>query len=215
MNYYQQYIGDEIVTNSVIFDKQVNFDKIDFEFIVNSKNNNDVLGDSKYEYTTNKHIPTTTNKLPFNTINKVNRLEGFNAQNVEIKLSFKDYYLGLNPPQTEYNDVTNAITIGKNIQQRLATNNRSLEYLNELSYINNTENLSGVTSNKINFKSCDNGLKDYLDINYSNNIADEILDHNRYIIGTFGESNYGLYDLGNKVYNTEIYQQLLEKSTFI
>ena len=213
MNYYQQYVGDEIVTNSVIFDKQVNFDKVDFEFIVNSKNNNDILSYSKYEYTTNKHIPTTTNKLPFNTINKVNRLEGFNAQNVEIKLSFKDYYLGLNPPQTEYNDVTNAITIGKNIQQRLATNNRSLEYLNELSYINNnTENLSGVTtSNKINFKSCDNGLKDYLDINYSNNIADEILDHNRYIIGTFGESNYGLYDLGNKVYNTEIYQQLLEK----
>lgn len=212
MNYYQQYVGDEIVTNSVIYDKQVNFDKIDFEFVVNSKNNNDILGDSKYEYTTNKHIPTTTNKLPFKTINKVNRLEGFNAQNVEIKLSFKDYYLGLNPPQTEYNDVTNAITIGKNIQQRLATNNRSLEYLNELSYINNTENLSGVTtSNKINFKSCDNGLKDYLDINYSNNIADEILDHNRYIIGTFGESNYGIFDLGNKVYNTEIYQQLLEK----
>ena len=90
------------------------------------------------------------------------------------------------------------LQLEKNIQQRLATNNRSLEYLNELSYINNTENLSGVTSNKINFKSCDNGLKDYLDINYSNNIADEILDHNRYIIGTFGESNYGLYDLGNK-----------------
>jgi hypothetical protein len=59
MNYYQQYVGDEIVTNSVIFDKQVNFDKIDFEFVVNSKNNNDILGDSKYEYTTNsQRVPT-------------------------------------------------------------------------------------------------------------------------------------------------------------
>lgn len=212
MNYYQQYIGDEIITNSIIYDKQVNFDKIDFEFVVNSKNNNDVLVDSKYESTTNTFIPPTTTKLPFNTINRVNRLEGFKAQNVEIKLSFKDYYLGLNPPQTEYNDVTNAITIGKNIQQRLAINNRSLDYINELSYINNSEYLSGVTeSNNIEFKSCDNGLKDYLNINYSNNIANEILNLNRHIIGTFGESNYGIFDLGNKVYNTEIYQQLLEK----
>jgi hypothetical protein len=189
LTYFQTNAQNTVVFDSSEYDKKINFDKINFTFKVRSKSDN------------------------FSTTGLVTGVGGKNlgykTAIVEHELNFNDYYLGNSVRQTDYNDVTNAITIGKNIRVRKNTHNREFTYAPKHSFYDNVQ-LGTATGNTLGaFKGYDNGLNDYTIFDYSQNIISELRNKKRYVYGTLGTSNYNIYKLENDIYETEIYQKIL------
>lgn len=194
--FYYQYIEknaqNDVVFDTTVYDKKINFDKINFRFTVRSKSDN-LSGTS---------LVSSNNDSIINI--------GVETAPVEYELTFSDYYLGKGVSQTDYNDVTNAITIGKNIGLRKNKYNRGFTYAPRFSFYNNIE--LGTQQNNVlgNFIGLDNGLLDYTEFNYGLNLITELRNKKRFTTGVLGQANFNVYKLENDIYNTEIYQKILD-----
>jgi hypothetical protein len=191
LNYFGNNTSDNLVYDTTLYDKKLNFDKINFNFKVRSKSGEFIKPSlAQSSATSTKNI-------------------GVKTANVEFNLSFNDYYLGNKPNQTDYSDITNAITIGKLIRPRKNNHNRQFTYAPKFSFYNN-DNLGDSTNNVLgNFIGYDNGLNDYTNYNLSNDIVTELRNKKRVQLGVPGSGTYKIYALENDIYNTEIYKSLL------
>jgi hypothetical protein len=194
--FYYQYIEknaqNDVVFDTTVYDKKINFDKINFKFTVRSKSDN-----------------FSGTSLTSSSVSSVINI-GVETAPVEYELNFSDYYLGKGVSQTDYNDVTNAITIGKNIGVRKNTHNRGFTYAPKFSFYNNIE-LGDQQSNVLgNFIGFDNGLLDYTQFNYGLNLITELRNKKRFTTGVLGQASFNVYKLENDIYNSEIYQKILD-----
>jgi hypothetical protein len=189
--YFDKNAQNEIIFDSSIYDKKINFDKINFSFKVRSKSPN---------------LPTS------GLIDAQAGLKapGFKTAAVEYEFNYSDYYLGNSVRQTDYNDVTNAILIGKKVKPRKKVNNREFTYAPKYSFYDNVQ-LGTATGNTLgSFVSYDYGIGDYTEYNLTNNIVTELRNKKRYETGILGTTSYNLYALENDIYESEIYKKLLE-----
>ena len=192
LSYFNKNAQNNIIYDTTVYDKQINFDKINFTFKVRSKSDN---------FSSNGLTVTNSNS---------SKDIGVRTANVEYELNFSDYYLGNTPNQTDYNDVTNAITIGKQVRLKKNTHNREFTYSPKFSFYNNNE-LGSDTKNILgSFKGYDNGLNDYTQFNYNLNLVTELRNKKRFSKGVLGRSSFELYKLENDIYETEIYKKILE-----
>ena len=198
--YYRRNTNTTVEFDTTLYDKSILYDKIDFKFKINSKisdlsgNPNIISGSTAFGSTIN------------------NQNIGIEATDIQYEFSFTDYYLGTLPKQTDSNNVTNAISIGKNIRKRRNSHNNIFNYIPKFSYYNNIQlgTSSGITQN--NFKSYDDGIIDYTQFNYGYDLITQIREKRRYIIGDPSQPEYKIYKLENEIYNSEIYQAILERT---
>lgn len=189
--YYESKSQGGVVYDSTLYDKSINFDKIDFSFKIRSKSN---------DFSSTGLSTTNTNN---------SRNIGVTTAQVEFDFSYSDYFLGKSIRQTDYNDVSNAITIGKNIRPRIKNHKRDFTYSPKYSFYGN--NSLGVESENTlgSFIEYDTGILDYEDLNLSNNLISELKLRKRYLSGLLNSSNFELYKYENDIYDTEIYQDIL------
>jgi hypothetical protein len=190
LSYFETNSQNNIVFDSSEYDKKINFDKVNFTFTIRSKSDN---------FSTTGLVSVSGGKNI-----------GVKTATVEHELNFSDYYLGNSVRQTDNNDVTNAITIGKNVRIRQNTHNREFTYSPKYSFYNNIELGTATKDTLGSFKGYDLGLNDYTLFNYGNPIISEIKNKKRYSFNSLGTSSYSLYKLENDVYNTEIYKKILD-----
>ncbi len=190
--YFDKNAQNDVVFDTSVYDKKINFDKINFTFTVRSKSDNFSSG-----ALTSSGIGASKNV-------------GVETAIVEHELSFSDYYLGNSISQTDYNDVTNAITIGKNVRLKRNTHNREFTYSPKYSFYNNIALGSAARNRLGTFKGFDNGLNDYTEFNYGLNLISELRNKKRFTTGILGQASFNVYKLENNIYETEIYQRILE-----
>jgi hypothetical protein len=190
--YFEKNTLNDIVFDTSIYDKKINFDKINFTFTVRGKSDNFSTGGLTSQTAGAKKI-------------------GVETAITEHELTFSDYYLGNSVNQTDYNDVTNAITIGKNVRLKINNHNREFTYSPKYSFYNNIVLDNTLTRNVLGaFKGYDNGLNDYTQFNYGLNLVTELRNKKRFTTGILGQANFNVYKLENDIFQTEIYQKILE-----
>jgi hypothetical protein len=195
-SYYREHSNTEILYDTTTYDKLINYDKVDFKFKIRSKNPNP-----------NNFVTTVTTG---STTTSSGAGVGVESTDVEFEFSFSDYYLGGLPKQTDSNNVTNAITIGKNVRQRINNHNNILNYIPAYSFYNNISLGSSLQLTQNNFKSYDNGIFDYIEFDYSFDLITQIRNKKRFITTT--TPGFNIYKLENEIYNSEIYQAILDKA---
>lgn len=192
LSYFEKNRQNEIIYDTVVYDKQLNYDKIDFSFKIRSKNDT---------FVSSGVADTSTN---------INKRIGVQSATVEYEVDFTDYYLGNSINQTDYNDVSNAIKIGKNIGLRKTKYNRAINLSPKFSFYNDIQLGTNENTTTKSFVSLDGGIEDYTKFDLSNNLIREIKERKRYNEGLLGTESYTLYRLENDIYEGEIYKKLLD-----
>lgn len=196
--YYNRYNQNEFIYDTTQYDKQINNDKLNFSFKIRSKNSN---------------IPTS-GIVPFagtSGLSSTTQQTGVETGVLEFDFSYKNYYLGNTPKTTEFSYINNAISIGKKVGKKILNHDRNFTYIPNKSFYNGTALGAGSTQLVNSFKSYDDGLLDYTKINYSGDLMSEIRSKKRYYNGTLGLASFNYYALESEIYNSEIYQDILNK----
>jgi hypothetical protein len=193
---FSQFINkDQLETpryNTVILDKELNYDKIDFSFKVRSKNPSIAL-------------------IANSSLDGIQSVKvGVLAPQLEYLVNFDDYKLGKSIVQTEHNDVSNQISIGKSNVRRSFIFNREFTYSPKYSFYRGSELSEEIENIYGNFISLSDGIGDYTFFDYSQSIIGQININKRFNSGVLGTNTYNSYKLENDVYNTEIYRKLLD-----
>ena len=196
--YYKKYNQNTFIYDTTVYDKELNNDKIDFNFKIRSKNSN---------IPTSGFIPSAGTSGLSNTVQQ----RGIETSTLEFDFSYSDYFLGKTPKTTEFNNINNAISIGKKIRKRELTHNRNFSYYPNKSFYNDTVLGTGTTQVTNTFISYDDGLIDYTSINYSGDFMSEIRAKKRYYNGTLGVATFNYYALESEIYGSEIYKAILDK----
>jgi hypothetical protein len=192
-NYYTKNTNTDVIYDKTLYDKALNYDKIDFTFKIRSKNGN-LVGNM---------IPVSGSTIGQNV--------GFDSTDVEFEFTFNDYFLGASPRQTQNNNATNAISIGKNIRKRRNIHNHTLNYIPRFSYYNGINLGAELNLTQNAFKSYDDGVIDYAEFDYSFDLITQIRDKKRYVINNPSIANFGIFKLENEIYESEIYQTILDR----
>lgn len=194
LDYYKKFTTGTLEYNTKEFDKPLGNDKIDFTFTIRSKT---------YDYSGEITASSGTTSAT-----------GVNGRPISYDFSYFDYYLGNTPKQTEFSNITNTISIGKNVSRRLLNHNRAVNYIPQNTYLNGVALGTESTIKTKTFISYDSGLVDYPQLNYSTNILNQIRTNRRYYTGIFnttGATIFQYYAKENYVYSTELYQDILAK----
>jgi len=193
-SYYNKFAEIGLNLDFLVFDKEVNYDKINFSFKVRSKTQ--IINDDFSLITVNSGVVNAKPSLP--------------GIIFEQELNFNDYFLGNTPPYIGDNDLNLAISIGKDIKKKINKFFKEFNYYESNSIFNN--NQIGTNNELKQFDSTSlltnfNGLTD---INYTTNYVNEINNKRRFFnISSTNDSDKFHYALENEIYETEIYQQLL------
>ncbi len=152
--YYEKYKSASNIGDVSVYEKLYNNDKLDFSFVVRSKE-------------------------PIQSI--INSDQSQEGSYREYTITSSDNYLGNTPQEIENTSLTRSIIIGKNPKPRTKKlNKQDLPFLR--SYKNNS--LLSSTASNIDFIGYDEGLADYDLIDYNGNIEDSFLEKRRYITST-------------------------------
>jgi hypothetical protein len=151
VDYYQKFHSDLYATDTdkMVYDKNIKYDKINFNFNINTK------------------------KLPYNSITSS---IGQYGVPYNYNITANDYYLGNVPEFYEGASVTNNILIGKNIRRRLFDTDNAYPYVPSRSVLNGAAIVgTGNTFTYQLFQAYDSGLLDYtqLDLNNPGTIYDK------------------------------------------
>lgn len=187
-DYYNKYDSTDLNLKYLVFDKQLNYDKIDIGFKVRSKQ---LL----------INTPFTQNQFGVSYYST-------NGSDFEQTVSFDNYFLGGTAVFSGYSDAYFGISIGKNINKRISNFQKNYEYVPNNSLFNNEIIGTGDTKIQLNIDGIQTKVSEYQLLNYSNNILNEITSTRRYVDLTSGNEFY--YTKDNVIYNSEIYQKLLE-----
>lgn len=193
LDYYRKFTTGGFVTDSTPYDKLLGNDKVDFSFTVRSKD-------------TNISIPTPV------TVGAFSFVPGVNANTVSYDFSYTDYYLGNVNKMTEYTNIDNVISIGKNVRRRVNNYNKAFVYYPNKSFYNGVALGSGSAITTNYFTSYDDGLSDFSELVYTGDFLSELRKKRRYyygILSTTGLSAFNYYQTENQVYSNEIYQDIL------
>lgn len=189
--YYEKFAQSTFTYDTSEYDRFLGNDKIDFTFKLRGKND----------------------KIPSEGGSTSSQSQtGVISSNVEFSFSFSDFYLGNTPNITEFNDVTNAISIAKSPKDKLKTYNRTISYQPKYSFYNGNNLGNSLEQTNVSLISYDDGLSDFTKLNYSFDFLTELKAKRRHTIGTPGSTNFGYYKLENEVYETEIYKAILDKA---
>jgi len=192
LEYFKKFTTGTLEYNTKDYDKLLGNDKIDFTFTVRSK-----TYDYSGEITASSGTTTAV---------------GVNGSPISYDFNYFDYYLGNTPKQTEFTNISNSISIGKNVSRRLLNHNRTINYIPVNTYLNGTALGTGTTTATKTYISYNDGLNDFTQLNYSTNILDQIRTNKRYytgILNTTGATIFQYYTKENDVYSTELYQDML------
>jgi hypothetical protein len=187
-SYYKKFRDDvnTLSNNSLLFDKDINYDKLDFSF----------------SFTTRKK-PTPIENKKISNLDSSDTKTGDNGLTVIKTLNLTDYYLGNTPTYFDNSAPSFNITIGKSQIKRENIVTKTLVYAPNRSYANGSLLVIGTgTTTSYELNGTNNGLLDYPQYDYNGLFSDEYANKNYTISGlTYVEEN--------PVYNTEIYLQML------
>ena len=194
LKFYEKFSQPTFVYDTSSYDKQLGNDKLDFTFTIRSKNVN------------SSAVPT------YGTAGAASGTQvGVSGTKIEYNFSFLDYFLGNTPNITEYNNVTNAISLGKKPKNKTKNYTRVINYIPQFSFYNGSNLGTSLTPTSQSFISYDDGLGDYTQLNYSFDFISELKNKKRYYFNTVGTSSFEYYELQNGVYDSEIYKAILDK----
>lgn len=191
-DYYKKHTESELNLDFLIFDKQINYDKIDFSFKVRSK------------------VPPVNDELSLIPVNVgVQNIKPSNPGVVfEREVIVNNYFLGNTVPYIGDNDLTLSISLGKDIKSKINTFLKTFNYYQSNSIFNNEQIGTTDVLTQLNSTSILSGFNNLTDINYNNYINDINQKRRFFNISALNDADKFYYAKENEIFETEIYKNI-------
>jgi hypothetical protein len=192
--YYKKFNQSTFNFDTTPYDSEINTDKIDFTFTVRSKSSNiSSVGSAPFAGTSGS------------SGSQFNRQLGTISTKTEYTFKYSDYFLGNTTKKVEYNNTNSAISSGKLVGRRKQNHERVFSIIKDINLISSSPIATTET-----FKGYDDGLKDFTQLDYSDDLVSQLRTYKRYYDGVPGTATFNYYSVENEIYNSEIYKDIIK-----